>query len=192
MKKVILASKSPYRKELLSRLGVEFTCIPSHIDEEVLKSQISGPALLSLKLAEEKALKIHKLYSDQIIIGSDQICWFNGQSLSKTGSIEDSKEELRLMQGGEHTLFTSYVIIFGDNKIEHTNTTILKMKPLNEAQISKYLEKDNPIDCAGSYKMECHGISLFDAIETQDHTAIIGLPLLQLSKDLTKLGLIIP
>ena len=192
MKKIILASKSPYRKELLNRLSLKFECLPSHINEDILKSQISDPALLSLKLAEAKALKIYENYSNSIIIGSDQICWFEGRSLSKTGSIADSKEELRILQGKEHTLFTSYVIIYGDNKFVHTNTTVLKMKSLSEAQIIKYLDLDNPIDCAGSYKLECHGIGLFDAIETEDHTAIIGLPLLQLSKDLEKLGINIP
>ena len=192
MYNLILASKSPYRKQLLSRLGISFDCIDSNYDESTLKLEINDPTILTQKLALNKALEVKKKYSDSIIIGSDQVCHFNNKVLGKAGNIVGAKEQLLSLQGQFHELVTSYVIIHQDQIIEHTNITKLKMRNLTEEQIKNYLILDNPIDCAGSYKLELNGISLMEDIQTSDHTAIIGLPLISLANDLNKIGVQVP
>ena len=112
--------------------------------------------------------------------------------LGKTGSLDKSYEQLMKMQGQEHTLITSYCILSKDNEVIRTNITKLKMRSLNSLQVKNYLREDNPIDCAGSYKLELKGISLMEKIETSDHTAIVGLPLIMLGNDLSDLGHQIP
>jgi septum formation protein len=192
MTRIILASKSPYRKQLLNRLGLEFDCIDSGLDESIIKAQISEPIELTQELSKEKARIIAKRQPEAIIIGSDQVCHFNGKILGKTGSYEGSLSQLMMLQGKKHQLVTSYVIITPSSEIVKTNITTLHMRNLNESQVKKYLSADNPIDCAGSYKLELNGISLFNKIETEDQTAIIGLPLISLSDDLISLGHSIP
>jgi septum formation protein len=192
MNRIILASKSPYRKQLLKRLGLEFDCIDSGLNESIIKAQISDPIELTRALSLEKARIIAKKHPDALIIGSDQVCHINGEILGKTGSLEGSMIQLMKLQGKKHELVTSYAIITTNEEIIKTNITTLHVRPLNEAQVKKYLSADNPIDCAGSYKLELNGISLFNKIETEDQTAIIGLPLICLANDLNRLGHIIP
>lgn len=193
MKKIILASKSPYRKQLLERLGIPFSCITADFDENPLKDKISDPIELTRQLSLGKAKSIQSIVDKNcIIIGSDQVCHFDGQNLGKTGSLDKSLEQLIQMQGKEHQLITSYALVCEDKFIVKTNITKLKMKKLTKNQIKNYLTADNPIDCAGSYKLELNGISLMEKIETNDHTAIIGLPLVELSNDLITFGISIP
>lgn len=192
MKRIILASKSPYRKQLLTRLGIQFDCIDSGLDESILKAQINNPIELTRALALEKARKVAKLHPQALIIGSDQVCHLDGEILGKTGSLEGSFEQLMKLQGKKHELVTSYVIIDGEEELINTNITELYVRNLNENQVKKYLSVDNPIDCAGSYKLELNGISLFKQIKTVDQTAIVGLPLISLAEDLNKLGYSIP
>lgn len=191
MKKLILASKSPYRKELLERLGVPFETRASGFDEAPLKTQIKDPVELTQKLSIGKA-KAANPTSDELVIGSDQICYFQGQFLGKPGTLENAAKQLESLSGKEHQLITSYVILGVDTQIVRTNTTTLKMRQLNRDQIKNYLNADNPVDCAGAYKLELKGISLMQDIETTDHTAITGLPLLELARDLVELGYEIP
>lgn len=191
--KIILASSSQYRKQLLSRLGISFDCIAPEIDEEPIKrNKTLSIQERAVKLAQAKAMKIHEDHANALIIGSDQICHYNGEVLSKSGSIEKSEEILNKLSGKEHELITAYAIIYQEKVTTHCNITKLSMRNLNSSQIKKYLSLDNPIDCAGSYKLELNGIGLFDKIETSDHTAIVGLPLIQLGNDLTKYSIVIP
>lgn len=188
MKEIILASGSVYRKELLKRLGIDFECIPSSVDESILKSQVKDPVTLAKELSVLKAKDIAKLHPDKIIIGSDQVCFFKDQILSKSGSKEKSFDILKTLSSHEHILATAYTIVYKDRVITKVNETKLKMKSLSDEMIKKYIELDDPIDCAGSYKLELHGISLFESIQTTDQTAIIGLPLIELGLDLESLG----
>jgi septum formation protein len=188
MKEIILASGSVYRKELLKRLGIAFKCIPSSVDESILKSNVKDPVTLAKDLSVLKAQDLAQTYPDQVIIGSDQVCFFKDQILSKSGSKEKSFDILKVLSSNEHTLATAYTIIYKDKIITKVNETNLKMKSLSDEMIRKYIELDNPVDCAGSYKLELHGISLFESIETTDQTAIIGLPLIELGQDLESLG----
>ena len=116
MKKLILASKSPYRKQLLQRLGIDFDCVPSKVDEKALKSQISSPIELTQELSLAKAKAVLKNFQDAIIIGSDQVCYFDGRILGKTGSLDISFQQLKEMSGKEHKLITSYAIIDSDRQ----------------------------------------------------------------------------
>lgn len=192
MKKIILASASIYRKELLERLGIKFECIPADIDEDSYKAKIKDPAELAKTLAYEKAKVVFDKNPDAIVIGSDQLGFIDDQILGKTGSFEKSIDQLKLLSGKSHQLLTAYCIMDNVKNVLRINKTTLKMKNLNDLQIKKYLSDDNPFDCAGSYKLELKGISLFEEIITSDHSAIIGLPLIELGVDLEKFGLIIP
>lgn len=192
MKKIILASASIYRKELLQRLGIEFECVPANLDEDAYKAKISDPEKLAKTLAYEKAKAILDQYPDAIVIGSDQLGYIDNQILGKTGGMEASIEQLQLLSGRSHQLLTAYCIIDSNKSVIKLNKTTLKMRNLNDLQIKNYLSEDNPFDCAGSYKLELKGISLFEKIDTTDHTAIVGLPLIELGLDLESFGLIIP
>jgi septum formation protein len=192
MKKIILASKSPYRKQLLERLGIEFLTANSDFDEQPLKDKISDPIELTKELSIAKAQAVAKNNPDAIIIGSDQVCHIDGAILGKPGTIIGAQNQLMRLQGKIHELITSYAIIEGEKVIVSTNITKLKMRKLSENQVKKYLSTDNPIDCAGAYKLELNGISLMEYIDTEDYTSIIGLPLIKLANDLNKLGIVVP
>ena len=191
MKKLILASKSPYRKALLERLDIPFETISSGFDENPLKAEIKDPKELTRRLSEAKAEAVG-IEEDSIVLGSDQVCVFGDEILGKPGSIENAFTQLSKLSGNTHQLITSYALISRKNRIIKTNITTLRMRKLNDMQLKKYLTADNPVDCAGAYKLELKGISLMENIETTDHTAIMGLPLLELANDLNGLGFTIP
>jgi len=192
MQKIILASSSKYRKELLLRLGLEFECISPDVDEDKYKDEIPDPIILAKVLGEKKAEAIAKDYPDAIIIGSDQLAHLDGTILGKTGNLENAVDQLMFLKGKTHELITSFTIIRGKEKLTYTDITKLTMKKLTKLQINNYLRHDNPFDCAGSYKLELRGISLFSRIVSEDHTAIIGLPLIALGEMLEKFGVQVP
>jgi septum formation protein len=192
VKNLILASTSKYRKELLKRLGHEFQCVPPNVDEDQFKDIIKDPIELAERLGFEKAKAVSQKYKDKIIIGSDQLAECGGIFLSKPKNFENALSQLRILNNKEHRLITSFTVFSGDNFVTKTNITTLKMRDLNDSQLENYLRLDTPYDCAGSYKLELHGISLFESIETTDHTAIIGLPLIELGSVLNKMNLMTP
>lgn len=191
-KDLILASKSPYRKELLERLGLSFRCVDPQYDEAPLKKLISNPEKLTQELSIGKAQAVLKLNQNSVIIGSDQVCHIEGEILGKTGSYEKSILQLEKLSGKKHELITSYAIMNNEKTIIKTNITQLFMRKLTTYQIKNYLSADNPIDCAGSYKLELKGISLMEKIITEDYTAIIGLPLISLANELTHFEFPVP
>lgn len=196
MVKVILASQSPYRKSLLGRLGIEFEALAPQIDEDDLKAQLlakgNAPIELCQKLAEAKAESIFKSYPEAIVIGSDQLVDFKGQIIGKAHSIDRAVKQLLEMQNQEHRLLTSVAIFTPASQTPYTwiNQAKLKMRPLSEAQVINYVNQDNPVDCAGSYKLEKGGIQLFEQIECSDWTAIEGLPLIEVSRILSLQGIL--
>lgn len=185
---IILASSSIYRKKLLSQLNIDFTCISADIDEDSYKEKIADHYELVQKLGFEKAKVIQKQNPDALIIGSDQLVSFGNEVLGKAAKHTHAIKQLEKLQGCEHKLLTSYTLLYKDQVITHTNTTLLKMRALTKENIEKYLLEDRPYDCAGTYKLELKGISLFEKIQTDDQTSIIGLPLIQLTTDLLSLG----
>lgn len=196
MKKIILASTSKYRKELLSRLGHDFDCIAPDCDEDSYKKIISDPLELAQTLGKEKALSVLKQnpneYKNKFIIGSDQLAECDGVILSKPKHEEKALEQLIFLKNKTHRLITSYTVAYNGELITQTNITSLTMRNLSVNQLKKYLREDIPFDCAGSYKLELKGISLFTKIDTEDYNAIIGLPLISLGNTLNNLGLVTP
>ncbi len=185
---LILASTSKYRGALLSQLGLDFEAVNPEVDEASLKDQGLAPTALALKLAQMKAEAVFDQRPYACVIGSDQVCMLNGQLLSKPGSKEKAIEQLSRMQGQHHELITAVTIKTPDEEVSFHNRTLLFMRALTPSQIEAYVDYDLPLDCAGSYKLESKGIRLFEKIEMDDHTSIIGLPLIQLNNHLLHLG----
>jgi len=188
--KLILASQSKYRIELLSRVYQNFTSQSPKINEDDFKQQGLDPLNLSKKLAYEKANSIKK--ANSLVIGSDQVCAFDEKIFSKPGCKLKAFETLKAIQGKTHFLFTSVCLVTDTETIQWTNTAKLSMKKLSDQEIENYLIFDEPYDCAGSYKLEKAGISLFEKVECDDFTAIQGLPLIKLCQELSRLGFKIP
>lgn len=185
---LILASTSPYRRELLERLGVPFDARAPLIDEEKEKDPRLSPPALAEHLAELKARSLAA--PGALVLGGDQLVSFEGEILGKPGTLEKAQAQLARMSGRTHELITAICLIDGDGRAhKHTDRTRVTFKSLSAEQIRKVVELDRPVDCAGSYKIEKHGISLVENIETADFTAIQGLPLLALSRMLKACGL---
>ena len=189
---LILASTSLYRRELLMRLGLPFECHPSGLNEDAFKLEGIGPISLARTLATEKALKLVSPYPRATIIGCDQVVDVDGRILGKPESLEAAVEQLSLLQGRSHRLVTA-LCVWHEGQIQtHVDLTSLLMRPIPAEAIARYLASDQPYDCCGSYKLEARGITLFERIESDDHTAITGLPLIALTTLLKRCGYQIP
>lgn len=185
---LILASTSKYRAQLLSQLGWPFQSQSPEVDEDIFKQQNHPPFDLAKILSELKAAAVFQQHPEACVIGSDQVCHVEGQLLGKPKTVERAIEQLLFMQGKTHELVTAMTLICPGRKETLVNVTRLSMRHLNKNQVEAYVQADSPLDCAGSYKLESRGIKLFESIETTDHTAIIGLPLIALSNTLVKWG----
>jgi septum formation protein len=186
-RKLILASTSRYRQELLRRLDRPFEALAPLIDEEKEKDPRLEPQALAEKLALLKAKSLAG--PGKIVIGGDQLVSFQGQVLGKPHSKNKAVEQLLSMQGQSHELVTAVCVFVDEKPYSFTDITVLEMKPLSRLQLERYVDLDEPLDCAGSYKIEKHGISLFKQIHSQDFTAIQGLPLIALGNLLDTLDL---
>ncbi|TVR12202.1 MAG: septum formation protein Maf [Planctomycetota bacterium] len=192
MRPVILASTSPYRAQALHRLGLHFRQEAPLCDEEALKAHRNDPQDLASYLAQEKARSVAREYPQAIVIGSDQLAFANGVILGKPGSAQAACEQLQALSGKRHCLLTALHVCSPEGEQQHLDCTTLHMRHLDTAAIERYVRHDNPIDCAGAYKIEAAGISLFSSIESQDHSAITGLPMIALVSMLMHLGISIP
>jgi septum formation protein len=189
---LILASTSRYRRELLERLGIPFRALAPACDEEALKDPTLKPRALAEKLALAKAESLRGAHPEAAIIGGDQVAELGGRVLGKPGTAEGARAQLALMAGKEHRLITAIVVHHGGIPYRFTDIAVLHMRPLTPEQIARYVELDQPLDCAGSYKLERAGVALFERIESADHTAITGLPLMTLARILGQCGFDIP
>ena len=181
--KLILASESPYRKELLERLNLNFESQPAHIDEESIWDKDLSPSEVARELAKRKAQKIFETNKDSVVIGSDQVIAYGNTILGKPKSQEKAVEQLTLLQKGTHTLITAVCILSKEKSVCFDNVTKLMIRQdLSRQELKNYVKHDLPLNCAGSYKIEGMGIALFERVETSDFTSIIGLPLMQTSK----------
>jgi septum formation protein len=191
---LVLASTSSYRRSLLQRLGVPFRCRSPLCDEAALQRRSAG--LEPRRLAETLALaKASSLLDDEprsTIIGCDQLVSLGGRVFGKPGSAERAVDQLRSLSGQTHELITALVVVRGPDIFRHTDVTRLRMRPLACEAIERYVAADGPFDCAGSYKLESRGIVLFDRIESEDQSAITGLPLIALTTILSDLGFPVP
>jgi septum formation protein len=189
---LVLASTSVYRRALLERLGVPFRWQAPHCDEESLKRADLDPRTLAETLAHAKAASLIDLERDAALIGCDQVVSLQGQAFGKPGSVDRAVEQLRAMAGHTHELITAMTVIHAGRTFQHTDVTRLRVRPLSRAAIERYVAADEPLDCAGAYKLESRGIVLFEKIDSDDHTAITGLPLMALVTILGEMGYEIP
>ena len=189
---LVLASTSPYRRELLGRLGVPFRWRAPLVDEEALKRDDLGPRALAERLALAKATSLCAEEPRATLIGGDQLVSCAGRILGKPGSVEHAVEQLLTLSGRAHELITALVVWHQGRTLVHTDVTTLWLRPLGREEIGRYVVADRPLDCAGSYKLEARGITLFERIDSHDHSAISGVPLIALTSILRELGYRIP
>lgn len=192
MKKLILASGSTYRRELLARLVSSFEVQIPGVDENLIKNSGRSPLQTACTLASMKAEAVAQHQTDAIVIGSDQLVDLDGTILGKPGTPEQCRRQLQAMSGRVHRLITAVCVVTAAHRFEFAELIEMQMRPLLPAEIDRYIAQDTPMDCAGSYRIEAAGIALFDSIRTSDFTAIVGLPLLRLSRILRELGVPLP
>lgn len=185
---LILASTSVYRKAQLSQLGCEFQTAKPICDEDAVKAQIKDPLRLATTLAKMKAESL--ALDDNCVIGGDQVGSLGELILGKPKTFEKACEQLEKMSGQFHQLITAVCVIHKKNLYPIIDITTLEMRKLSSQEIEEYVRRDEPLDCAGSYKIEKSGIALFNKIETEDFTAIQGLPLMKLAKVLRTVGIL--
>lgn len=192
MSGLILGSTSRYRRDLMERLSVAFSTEDPRIDEAEVKASGSEPQAVVEELARRKAKAVQAIHPKSVVIGSDQAAVLDGKLLDKPGTEANAIRQLQALRGREHRLITAVAIAHHEGVAEFTDVTRLTMRELSDAEIERYVKTEQPLDCAGSYKVERLGIALFDRIDTRDHTAIVGLPLMQLCVELRKLGVALP
>lgn len=187
---LILASSSRYRKELLSRLGIPFDTQKPEIDESPLPEEL--PQNTALRLAYEKALAISNNFPEAIIIGSDQVAECEGISIGKPGTFTRAMEQLQYMRGKQVLFHTALCVLNGRHDPSPQKaivTTSVVFRNLPDYELADYLAIEKPFDCAGSAKNESLGIALLEKIESDDPTALTGLPLITLTSMLRNCGL---
>ena len=189
---LVLGSTSPYRKELLTRLRVPFSCLAPLVDETPMANE--PPRQLAMRLAAAKAQAVALTFSqdqDVVVIGSDQVAELNGVSIGKPGDHAHAMDQLRTMRG-QHVLFHSAVSVTrpltGFMQTTLSTVSVQFRADYSDAEMDLYLQLDQPYDCAGSAKVESLGIVLLDRVESDDPTALIGLPLIATTRLLREAG----
>lgn len=190
--RLVLASTSPYRRSLIERLGVRVETMAPDLDERAAE-QALGPtttADLAAALALAKARSLAAICPDALIIGADQIAEIDGQRLHKPGTEEAARAQLARLAGRTHRLVTAVTVLCAADHRAETAVDVheLTMRPLPHEAIARYVARDRPLDCAGSYKIESLGIALFERTSGHDFTAIVGLPLTVLVTLLARFG----
>jgi len=189
---LVLASSSPYRRELLARLRLPFTWSAPAIDET--RHPHEEAIALVRRLAEEKAQALAQLHPQHLIIGSDQVAVLDNQILGKPHSFDRARAQLLAASGASVTFLTGLALLNSANgrcQLDCVPFTV-HFRELDEARINRYLEAEQPFDCAGSFKAEGLGVSLFRATEGTDATSLIGLPLIRLVDMLFAEGVTVP
>lgn len=171
---IILASTATWRSQILNQLGIPHRQIPPEFDEPDFQDG-SIQDFVEI-LAYEKARSLAEENPDSWIIASDQMAIFENQVLGKPGNKENALKQLKLLSGKTHELYCSLVLVRGEEVKCGTLISRLTMRELSEKELQYYIEKDRPEQCAGSYKIESLGATLFSSVETPDYNAIIGLP----------------
>ena len=189
---LVLASSSPYRRELLTRLRLPFTWSAPHIDET--QHLHEDASTLVRRLSQEKAQALSATYPQHLIIGSDQAATLGTQTLGKPHTLERAREQLLAASGNSVTFLTGLTLLNSATGQQQTDCIpfTVHFRTLSEAQIMRYLNAEQPFDCAGSFKAEGLGISLFRSTEGSDSNSLIGLPLIRLVDMLLASGIHIP
>lgn len=192
MRRLVLASSSPYRHELLSRLQLTFESSAPEIDETA-KAQ-EEPEQLVRRLAYEKAQALAATFGDHLIIGSDQVAVLEQCILGKPHTFERAKRQLQDCSGKSVIFMTGVALLDSSNggaQVDCVRFTV-HFRSLDDDQIERYLHAEQPFDCAGSFKAEGLGVSLFRSTEGEDATSLVGLPLIRLVDMLNEAGVKVP
>jgi septum formation protein len=177
---LILASSSPYRKELLEKLNLDFEVFSPDIDESKLPDE--SPEITALRLAQLKARKIGGTHPEAIIIGCDQVATLDGLQLGKPGNHENATEQLKMMRGKKVTFLSALCLYNALTQRMQAEVVpyVVEFRNVSDEQIDHYLSTEKPYNCAGSAKSEGLGIALISAMHGEDPNALIGLPLIKL------------
>jgi septum formation protein len=188
---LILASTSAYRRELLARLGTPFEAIAPQVPEPQLPGE--DPAGRAKRLAVAKAQAVSKRHPKAVVIGSDQVAACAERLLEKPGEAARCREQLAHLSGRSAQFYTACaVVVAGGRPQVYCDTTTVKSRTLESAEIERYVAREQPFECAGGFKAEALGITLIERIESHDPTALIGLPLIWLAHALRGLGCQLP
>ena len=189
---LVLASTSRYRRELLQRLGLDFTVQAPEVDETPAAGE--APRALALRLALAKAQAVAALQPEAVVIGSDQVADLRGEPLGKPGTHARAILQLQRMRGQRVVFQTAVAVVCQATGFVQVDLAPVEVqfRTLNDAEIERYLLAEQPYDCAGSAKSEGLGITLLDAIESDDPTALIGLPLIRTARLLRAAGVVLP
>jgi len=189
--RLVLASSSPYRRELLARLGVPFDTAAPQVDESPLRGE--RPEEMVTRLAIAKAEAGVENDPDAVVIGSDQTANLEGRSLGKPGTAAAAVSQLQSMAGHDIVYCTAVAVHRpGHESRVHLDTSRVRLRQLGMEEIQRYIEAEQPLDCAGALKLEGLGIALCEYIQTRDPTALIGLPLIATAQLLRAHGIAIP
>ncbi|MFZ2650441.1 MAG: Maf family nucleotide pyrophosphatase [Burkholderiaceae bacterium] len=187
--RLILASTSRYRRELLGRLRLAFDVVATHVDETPRDGE--EPAALARRLAQAKAAAASALHPNAVVIGSDQVADLDGVAIGKPGTHERATQQLRAMSGRAIVFQTAVTVACRSAGFEATSLVpvTVRFRTLSDVEIENYLRAEQPYDCAGSAKVETLGIALLEALHAQDPTALIGLPLIETCRLLRRAGI---
>jgi 7-methyl-GTP pyrophosphatase len=189
---LILASTSPYRRELLARLRLAFEAMPSGVPEEGVDGE--SPADRALRLALAKAQAIAGVHPGALVIGADQVAAAGERVLGKPGDAAHCRAQLAFLSGRTARFYTACAVlgVGAGVRLAHVDTTTVVFRSLTADEIERYVACEQPYDCAGGFKAEGLGVALFECIESQDPTALIGLPLIWLARALRGAGYHLP
>lgn len=187
---LVLASSSRYRAELLRRLGVPFEALAPDLDETPQRDE--APPQLAARLALAKASALLDRFPGRWVLGSDQVASLDGRLLGKPGNRERAREQLQSFSGRTVAFHTAVALVCTGQVLTALDLTTVHFRELSAGEIGRYLDAEPAYDCAGSFKAEGLGISLFTAIDAQDPTALIGLPLIAVRRLLAQAGAAIP
>lgn len=192
MSRLLLASTSPYRRELLARLRLPFETARPEVDETPLPGERCED--LAIRLAHAKAWAVARRQPDAWVIGSDQVAELDGRPLGKPSNAASAHAQLRASSGRTVTFHTAFSLVRAAPlaELHGCDETRVRFRELGDDEIARYLQAEQPFDCAGSFKCEGLGISLFAAIDSRDPTALIGLPLIDLAQTLRQAGFTLP
>jgi septum formation protein len=189
---LLLASTSSYRRELLSRLMLPFNTVAPGVDESPTPELTPLERAQTLALA--KASAVARSHPDATVIGSDQVAVCKGELLEKPGDAERCREQLRWLSAAAATFYTAVAIVQPEREqpLQFVDTTTVYFRALSDAEVDRYIAAEKPFDCAGGFRCEGLGISLFARVVTEDLTALIGLPLIAVCRALRQLGYELP
>jgi len=188
-RRLVLASTSPYRRDLLARLRLPFDVDAPNVDERPLAGE--GPAATAARLALAKASAVAARHADAVVIGSDQVADLAGEGVGKPGDHERATTQLRAMRGRIVVFQTAVAVVCAATGFAESALVpvTVRMRELSDAEIERYLRAETPYDCAGSAKIETLGIALVESVASDDPTALIGLPLIRTCELLRHAGI---